>query len=98
MANARIPVMRSQTAVGLLVFVAAVWLAWETGRTIPSGNLRALEIASLDLIVLSPSGRQPNIIQNLLALLLRLRIPGCPEYSCCLGWGTPECGSTCRTQ
>jgi hypothetical protein len=39
--------MRNQALIGLVVFGAAIWLAWETGQKIVAGDLRTLEFAGL---------------------------------------------------
>lgn len=41
--------MRNQAFIGLLVFAAAIWLAWESGQKIIAGDLRTLEFAALGL-------------------------------------------------
>lgn len=49
MANGHTPALRNQALIGLLLFVAALWLAWESGQQILTGDLRALEFAALGL-------------------------------------------------
>ncbi len=51
MRETRSPLMRSQPVIGLLMFLAALWLAWQAGQTILSGNFRALEFAALGVAV-----------------------------------------------
>jgi hypothetical protein len=45
--SARTPWIRNQAAIGLVVFVAAVYLAWQAGQEVLAGNIRALEFAAL---------------------------------------------------
>jgi hypothetical protein len=41
--------MRNQALVGLVLFGAALWLAWEAGQKILAGDMRTLEFAALGL-------------------------------------------------
>jgi hypothetical protein len=45
--SARTSWIRNQAAIGLVVFIAAVYLAWKSGQEILAGNIRALEFAAL---------------------------------------------------
>ncbi len=47
MNGARIPAIRNQAVIGLAMFGAAFWLAWEAGGKIIAGDLRSLEFAAL---------------------------------------------------
>lgn len=47
--SARGSLIRNQAAIGLVVFVAAIYLAWEAGQEIIAGNMRALEFAALGM-------------------------------------------------
>jgi hypothetical protein len=47
--SARTPLIRNQAAIGLVVFIAAVYLAWEAGQEILAGNIRSLEFAALGI-------------------------------------------------
>jgi hypothetical protein len=49
MRNIGIPAMRNQALIGLILFVVALWLAWESGQKIIAGDLRALQFAALGL-------------------------------------------------
>ena len=50
MLTARTSLIRNQTAIGLVVFVAAIYLAWESGQEILAGNIRALEFAAMGVV------------------------------------------------
>lgn len=47
MNDARLPAFRSQALIGLAMFGAALWLAWEASGKILVGDLRALEFSAL---------------------------------------------------
>ncbi|HVA18534.1 MAG TPA: hypothetical protein VMV59_12570, partial [Candidatus Dormibacteraeota bacterium] len=47
--NTRTSLMRNQALIGLIVFAAAIWLAWESGQKILAGDTRSLELAALGL-------------------------------------------------
>ena len=50
MLNARIPAMRNQAWIGVLIFGLAVWLAWEIGGKIAAEDLRSIEFTALILV------------------------------------------------
>jgi len=45
----RTSLLRNQALIGLIVFAAAIWLAWESGQKILAGDTRSLELAALGL-------------------------------------------------
>lgn len=45
----RTSLVRNQAVIGFVVFIAAVYLAWEAGQEILAGNTRALEFAALGM-------------------------------------------------
>lgn len=50
MLKAHIPAVKQQAFIGLFVFVAGVWLAWEAGGQIASGDLTTPEYAGLAVL------------------------------------------------
>ncbi|MGH9687631.1 MAG: hypothetical protein ACRD5K_11125 [Candidatus Acidiferrales bacterium] len=53
--------MRNQTLIGLVLFGAALWLAWEAGQKIIAGDLRTLEFAAL---AVAACGAAVTILRN----------------------------------
>ncbi len=49
MLNPRIPMIRQQVWVSLVLFVLSLWLAWEAGQKIVSGDIRTLEFAAIGI-------------------------------------------------
>lgn len=47
MKTIRLPSVRNQAVIGMTLFLASIWLAWEAGRVILVGDLRTLEFAGL---------------------------------------------------
>lgn len=47
MLTARIPVMRNQALIGLVLFLAAIWIAWQAGGKIVAGDLEGIAFAGL---------------------------------------------------
>ncbi len=49
MLNARIPELKSQALIGISVFVLGLWLAWQVGGQIATGELQSLILAAMGL-------------------------------------------------
>ena len=49
MLNRRIPVLSQQVRVSFVLFVLSLWLAWEAGQKIVSGDMRTLEFAAIGI-------------------------------------------------
>lgn len=49
MLNPRIPMIRQQVWVSLVLFILSLWLAWEAGQKIVSGDMRTLEYAAIGI-------------------------------------------------
>jgi hypothetical protein len=59
--SARTSLIRNQAAIGLVVFVAAVYLAWKAGQEVLAGNVRGLEFAGLGVVA---CGAAIKILRN----------------------------------
>jgi hypothetical protein len=44
------PTMRNQAVIGLVLFSAAIWLAWQAGQKIVAGDLRTLEFVGVGVL------------------------------------------------
>lgn len=49
MLNPRVPMLRQQAWVSLVLFTLSLWLAWEAGQKIVSGDMRTLEFAAIGI-------------------------------------------------